>query len=176
VTEALSVEDLPRVAESADVIQIGARSMQCFPLLEAAGRAGRPVLLKRNPGATYEEWLLAAEYVLAAGESRVVLCERGVRTFTPGRRYTLDLGSIPWAREATSLPVAVDPSHAAGCARYVAPYARAAVAAGCDLLLVEVHEDAARSRSDAAQALDLDSFAALLDELSALRALGMVTP
>lgn len=168
VTEVLSPADVGRAAEVADVLQIGARSMQCYPLLDAVGRAGRPVLLKRHPGATYEEWLLAAEHVLAAGEKRVILCERGVRTFTPGRRSTLDLGAIPWAREATGLPVGVDPSHAAGCSRWVPTYARAAVAAGADLLLIEVHEDAARSRSDAAQALDLETFAALHEELQAL--------
>jgi 3-deoxy-7-phosphoheptulonate synthase len=166
VSEVLAPADVPGAAAIADVLQIGARSMQCYPLLEAVGRAGRPVLLKRHPGATYEEWLLAAEHVLAAGERRVILCERGVKTFTPGRRSTLDLGAIPWAREATGLPVAVDPSHAAGCSRWVPLYARAAAAAGADLLLIEVHEDAARSRSDAAQALDLDTFAALHQELT----------
>ena len=129
------------------------------------------MLLKRHPGATYEEWLLAAEYVLAAGESRVVLCERGVRTFTPARRYTLDLGAIAWGREATDLPIAVDPSHPAGCSRHVPLYARAAAAAGADLLLVECCEDPARARSDAAQQLDLDAFAALVEELRAFRTL-----
>ena len=115
MSEVLSPQDVAAAAELIDIIQIGARSMQCYPLLDAVGRSGRPVLLKRHPGATYEEWLLAAEHVLAAGAKQLILCERGVRTFTPGRRYTLDLGAIPWARETTHLPIAVDPSHAAGC-------------------------------------------------------------
>jgi 3-deoxy-7-phosphoheptulonate synthase len=176
VTEALAVEDVPLVAEHADVIQVGARNMQSFALLEAVGRAGRPVLLKRNPGATYEEWLLAAEWVMNAGQPRVILCERGIRTFSPARRYTLDVGAIPWARESTSLPIAVDPSHAAGCSRWVPAYARAAAAAGADLLLIEVHEDAARARSDAAQALDLDAFCALQMELCGAEALATTEP
>jgi 3-deoxy-7-phosphoheptulonate synthase len=173
VTEVLAVEDVPRVAEVADVLQIGARSMQSFPLLEAAGRSGRPVLLKRHPGASYEEWLLAAEYVLAAARepSSVILCERGVRTFTPARRYTLDLGALAWGREATHLPLAVDPSHPAGCSRYVPLYAKASAAAGADLLLVECCEDPARARSDAAQQLDLEGFARLHEELQAIRPL-----
>jgi 3-deoxy-7-phosphoheptulonate synthase len=171
VTEALEAADVPRVAEVADVIQVGARSMQSFALLEAAGRSGRPVLLKRHPGASYEEWLLAAEYVLAAGGDRVVLCERGVRTFTPARRYTLDLGALAWGREATALPIAVDPSHPAGCSRFVPLYARAAAAAGADLLLIECCEDPARARSDAPQQLDLDAFERLLEELRLLRPL-----
>ncbi|HZV02328.1 MAG TPA: 3-deoxy-7-phosphoheptulonate synthase, partial [Planctomycetota bacterium] len=135
------------------------------------GRSGRPVLLKRHPGASYEEWLLAAEYVLAAGGDRVVLCERGVRTFTPARRYTLDLGALAWGREATALPIAVDPSHPAGCSRFVPLYAKAAAAAGADLLLIECCEDPARARSDAAQQLDLDTFERLLEELRLLRPL-----
>lgn len=171
VTEVLEKEDVSRVAEVADLIQIGARSMQSFGLLEAVGRSGRPVLLKRHPGASYEEWLLAAEYVLAAGESRVILCERGVRTFTPSRRYTLDLGALAWGREATDLPLAVDPSHPAGCSRHVPLYAKAAAAAGADLLLIECCEDPARARSDASQQLDLESFARLVEELRAIRPL-----
>jgi 3-deoxy-7-phosphoheptulonate synthase len=153
VTEVMAVDQVRPVAERADMLQIGARNMQNFDLLRAVGRAGRPVLLKRGAGATVDEWLGAAEYIMAAGESRVVLCERGIRTFETATRNTLDLGGMLAARPLTHLPLIADPSHAAGRADLVEGLARAAWAAGADGLIVEVHDDPARALSDAEQAL-----------------------
>ena len=158
--------DLPRhvdlVAEHADVLQVGARNMQNFPLLAEVGRVRRPVLLKRGLSATVTELLLAAEYVLARGNRDVILCERGIRTFEPATRNTLDVGAIPVLRRETHLPVIVDPSHAAGRAELVAPLAYAAVAAGADGLIVEVHPHPETARSDGEQSLSLPEFAALM--------------
>ena len=161
VTEVLSWEEVPVVARYADVLQIGARNMQNFALLRAAGRSGKPILLKRGGGATLEEWLLAAEYVLADGNENVILCERGIRTFERASRHTLDLNGVALARERTHLPVIVDPSHAAGIRSIVPALALAGLAAGAHGILVEVHPDPDRALSDGAQSLDLEGFAGL---------------
>jgi 3-deoxy-7-phosphoheptulonate synthase len=168
VTEVLSPEQVPLVARYADVLQIGARNMQNFPLLVAAGESGLPVLLKRGPSATVEEWLFAAEYVLRTGNDQVILCERGIRTFEDHTRFTLALSSVPWLHALTHLPVLVDPSHGTGRAELVGPMARAAVAAGADGLLIEVHPEPARALSDAQQALTLDAFSRVAAECRAV--------
>jgi len=165
VTEALDVETVSEVAEFADMIQVGARNMQNFGLLKKLGQCGRPVLLKRGMAATVDEWLGAAEYLLAGGNPDVVLCERGIRTFTSHARNTLDLGVIDAVRERTHLPVIVDPSHAAGERNRVPALARAAIAAGADGLIVEVHSDPGRALSDGPQALRPQEFAKLMAEL-----------
>jgi 3-deoxy-7-phosphoheptulonate synthase len=167
VTEVLSWEEVPVVAQYADVLQIGARNMQNFALLRAAGRSGKPILLKRGGGATIEEWLSAAEYVLADGNERVILCERGIRTFERATRHTLDLNGVALVRERTHLPVLVDPSHAAGIRSIVAPLALAGLAAGAHGILVEVHPRPDTALSDGAQSLDGDGFAALAREVRA---------
>jgi 3-deoxy-7-phosphoheptulonate synthase len=159
VTEALDVETLPQVAAVADVVQIGARNMQNFSLLRACGELRQPILLKRGLAATIDEWLLAAEYILLGGNDRVILCERGIRTFEPRMRNTLDLGAVALLRQLSHLPIVVDPSHATGTASLVPPLAAAAVAAGADGLLVEVHPDPAHALSDGPQSLTLPMFA-----------------
>jgi 3-deoxy-7-phosphoheptulonate synthase len=158
VTEVLSWEEVPVVAHFADMLQIGARNMQNFSLLRAASRSGKPVLLKRGAGATIEEWLMAAEYVLAEGNPNVVLCERGIRTFERATRHTLDLNAVALVRERTHLPVIVDPSHAAGVRSLVTPLSLAALAAGACGLIVEVHPDPEQALSDGAQSLDFTMF------------------
>ena len=165
VTEVLSWEEVPVVARYADVLQIGARNMQNFALLRAAGRAGKPILLKRGGGATLEEWLSAAEYILADGNPEVILCERGIRTFERATRHTLDLNGVALVRERTHLPVIVDPSHAAGIRSIVGPLALAGLAAGAHGVLVEVHNDPEHALSDGAQSLDLPGFAGLAGEV-----------
>ncbi|MGH2404671.1 MAG: 3-deoxy-7-phosphoheptulonate synthase [bacterium] len=165
VTEAMDAAQLGLVARYADMIQIGARNMQNYPLLREAGRARLPVLLKRGPSATLEELLLAAEYILNEGNYRVVLCERGIRGFSDQTRYTLDLSAIPVLKRLTHLPIIVDPSQATGKWRFVAPMARAAVAAGADGLIVEVHPDPANALSDGPQQLNLDNFSGLMTSL-----------
>jgi 3-deoxy-7-phosphoheptulonate synthase len=154
-----------------DGIQIGARHMQNFPLLVEAGRTGKPVLLKRHMAADVDEWLLAAEYVLATGNEDVILCERGLKSGERHVRYLLDVGVIPYLKQRVGLPVIVDPSHAAGDWRLVPPLARAAVAAGADGLIVEVHPRPEATRSDALQALPPDGFLRLMDEVRALAAM-----
>ena len=163
VTEVLDPRDVEVVAETADVLQIGSRSMSNAALLTEAGRAGKPVLLKRG-FATGREFLLAAEYVLATGNERVVLCERGVRGFDKLTRNLLDVGAIAWLKQATHLPVIADPSHAAGRADLVRPLARAGLAAGADGLIVEVHPAPHELRSDAEQAVSPDEFRRIADE------------
>jgi chorismate mutase/prephenate dehydratase len=167
VTEVMAVDQVEPVAEHADVLQIGARNMQNFDLLRAVGRAKRPVLLKRGAGSTTDEWLGAAEYVMASGQMQVILCERGIRTFETSTRNTLDLGGMLAVRPLTHLPLIADPSHAAGRADLIEGLARAAWAAGADGLIVEVHDDPARALSDAEQALVPQRFAELA------RALGL---
>jgi 3-deoxy-7-phosphoheptulonate synthase len=154
----VATEDVELVASYADVLQVGARNMQNFRLLAACGRSARPVLLKRGIAATIDELLHAAEYVVTHGNPRVVLCERGIRTFETATRNTLDVAAVPVLKARTHLPVLVDPSHAAGDRAWVAPLARAAVAAGADGLLVEVHHDPDRARSDGKQSLTLAGF------------------
>jgi 3-deoxy-7-phosphoheptulonate synthase len=168
VTELLDTETAAAVEEVADVIQIGTRNMQNFSLLRRVGRCGKPVLLKRGMAATLEEWLMAAEYVLAGGNRNVVLCERGVRTFSDHSRNTLDLSVIPPVKHLSHLPVMVDPSHGTGKRDHVPPMSLAALAAGADGLMVEVHPDPDKAMSDGAQSLDFESFDRLLSSLRRL--------
>jgi 3-deoxy-7-phosphoheptulonate synthase len=164
VTEAIDNESLDLVEKYADVIQIGARNMQNFSLLKRAGRAKKPVLLKRGMSATLDEFLMAAEYVLSEGNYQVILCERGVRTFTDHTRNTLDLSIIPAVQSRSHLPIAADPSHGTGRRNKVLPLSRACVAAGADGLLVEVHHDPARALSDGPQSILPDEFDQLVRE------------
>jgi 3-deoxy-7-phosphoheptulonate synthase len=163
VTEVVAPEDVPLVARYADVLQVGARNMQNYRLLEAVGRTTTPVLLKRGPAATVEELLLAAEYILDAGNRQVMLCERGIRTFEAHTRFTLPLATVPWLHQRTHLPVVVDPSHGTGHAALVESMAAASVAAGADGLIVEVHPDPKAASSDAAQTIDLPAFTRMMD-------------
>jgi len=165
VTEALDPEGVELVAEHADIIQIGARNMQNYSLLRAAGSAGRPILLKRGMAATVRELLLAAEYLLVEGESRVILCERGIRGFTDHSRYQLDLSVIPEVRELSHLPIIADPAHGTGDRKKVPPMARAAVAAGADGVMLEVHPEPETALSDGAQSLKPDEFDRVMREL-----------
>jgi 3-deoxy-7-phosphoheptulonate synthase len=165
VTEAIDNESLDLVEKYADVIQIGARNMQNFSLLKRAGRAKKPVLLKRGMSATLDEFLMAAEYVLSEGNYQVILCERGVRTFTDHTRNTLDLSIIPAVQSRSHLPIAADPSHGTGRRNKVLPLSRACVAAGADGLLVEVHHDPARALSDGPQSILPDEFDQLVREV-----------
>jgi 3-deoxy-7-phosphoheptulonate synthase len=169
VTESLDVAGVDLVEQYGDIIQIGARNMQNFSLLRRAGRSKLPVLLKRGMAATLDEWLLAAEYVMSEGNYRVILCERGVRTFALHTRNTLDLAAVPAVRRISHLPVVIDASHAAGKNYMVAPLARAGVAAGADGVLVEVHNDPKSALCDAAQALTLGEYEEMLGELRAIR-------
>jgi len=168
VTEVLDPRDVEIVAESADMLQIGSRSIQNFPLLREVGACGKPVLLKRGMMTTVSEWLSSAEYVLAAGGSDLVFCERGIRTFESTLRNTLDVGSVAVLKEITHLPVIVDPSHAAGDVRYVAVLARAAIAAGADGLLVETHCTPDQALSDGVQSLDPEQFSGLAESCRAI--------
>jgi 3-deoxy-7-phosphoheptulonate synthase len=168
VTELMDTDNADAVEAAADVIQIGTRNMQNFSLLRRVSRAAKPVLLKRGMAATLEEWLMAAEYVMAGGNYNVILCERGVRTFSDHSRNTLDLSVIPPAKKLSHVPILVDPSHGTGKREYVAPMALAALAAGADGLLIEVHPDPDHALSDGAQSL---SFAGLEKLLEALRRL-----
>ncbi len=165
VTEAIDNESLDLVAEWADVVQIGARNMQNFSLLKRAGRLRKPVLIKRGLSATLEEFLMAAEYVMSEGNYEVILCERGVRTFADHARNTLDLSIVPAIQRLSHLPILVDPSHATGRRDSVLPMARAAVAAGTDGILVEVHNHPEKALSDGPQSILPTQFAAMMDEL-----------
>jgi 3-deoxy-7-phosphoheptulonate synthase len=164
VTEVMAPHEVPLVARYADILQIGARQMQNFSLLNAVGEAGRPVLLKRGIMSTMEELLMSAEYILAHGNTRVILCERGIRTFETYTRNTLDISAVPTLKGLTHLPVIVDPSHGTGHARLVPATARAAVAAGADGLLIEVHPHPEQALSDGAQSLTPEAFARLMLE------------
>lgn len=165
VCEVVSHESLEAAVKYVDMIQIGARNMQNFILLKEAGRSGLPVLLKRGLSATIEEWLNAAEYIIAEGNPNVVLCERGIRTFETATRNTLDISAVCVLKEKTHLPVIVDPSHASGVYKYVTPLAKAAVACGADGLMVEVHNDPAHALSDGPQSLTFEKFDALMKQL-----------
>jgi len=169
ITELMDAADLPRLAEVADIIQIGARNMQNFPLLKKVGAQDKPVFLKRGMSATIEEWLMAAEYVLAGGNPNVILCERGIRTFD--RQYarnTLDLSVIPVLRSLTHLPISIDPSHGTGWAEYVPAMAMAAIAAGADSLMIEVHPNPTKALSDGPQSLTPDRFDRLMSEMAVI--------
>ena len=168
VTELMDLSQLP-LFKNVDVIQIGARNMQNFDLLKAVGRQEKPVMIKRGMSATYEEWLMSAEYVMAGGNENVILCERGVRTFETYTRNTLDLAAIPVLRKLTHLPIIVDPSHATGKSWLVDPLAMGAVATGCDGLLIEVHNDPAHALCDGPQSLKPEQFDALAKKLLRLK-------
>ena len=168
VTEVMDAALVDEIEASADILQVGARNMQNFALLKRLSRCRTPVLLKRGLSATLEELLMSAEYLLAGGNRNVVLCERGVRTFADHSRNTLDLSIIPPAKELSHLPIVVDPSHGTGRRSYVPAMARAAMAAGADGLMIEVHPDPDRAMSDGAQTLNFEQFDALLDSLKEL--------
>jgi len=165
VTEAMSPEQVALVARYADVIQIGARNMQNYALLNSAGEAGRTVLLKRGMMATIEEWLMSAEYIMAQGNSRVILCERGIRTFEKYTRNTTDINAVPVVKQMSHLPVILDPSHGTGKWEYVTAVARAGIAAGADGLIIEVHPHPEEALSDGAQSLRPEKFAQLVREV-----------
>lgn len=169
-TEALDTESLDVVSQYADIIQIGARNMQNFSLLKKAGRATKPILLKRGMSATLEEFLMAAEYILAEGNPNVILCERGVRISADHTRNTLDLSAIPYVKRTSHLPIIADPSHGTGRKDHVIPLSRASVAVGADGLLVEVHHDPANALSDGAQAITPDMFERLMGQVKAIAA------
>lgn len=164
VTEVMAPEQVKLVATYADVMQVGARNMQNYPLLEAVGECGLPVLLKRGPAASMDEFLLAAEYILKTGNHNVMLCERGIRSFEDHTRFTLPLASVPYLQQTTHLPVVVDPSHGTGKASLVAAMARASVAAGADGLIVEIHPDPEKALSDGFQALTPTAFKQMMVE------------
>lgn len=165
ICEVVSREAIEAAVKYVDMIQIGARNMQNFILLKEAGRSGLPVLLKRGLCATIEEWLNAAEYIIAEGNPNVVLCERGIRTYETSTRNTLDLSAVPVLKERTHLPVIVDPSHSTGSYKYVAPMAKAGVACGADGLMIEVHNDPAHALSDGPQSLTFEKFSLLTEQL-----------
>ncbi len=165
ICEVVSLEAIEAAVKYVDMIQIGARNMQNFILLKEAGRSGLPVLLKRGLSATIDEWLNAAEYIIAEGNPNVVLCERGIRTFETATRNTLDLSAVPVLKTRTHLPVIVDPSHSTGSYKYVAPMAKAAVACDADGLMIEVHNDPAHALSDGPQSLTFEKFEKLTGEL-----------
>lgn len=162
ITEVMASEHVALVGQYADVLQVGARNMQNYPLLEAVGESGLPVLLKRGPSATMEEFLLAAEYILKTGNQQVMLCERGIRTFEDHTRFTLPLATVPYLHQTTHLPVVIDPSHGTGKASLVATMARAAVAAEADGLIIEVHPDPEKAVSDGYQSLTPAAFRQLM--------------
>lgn len=169
ITEVMDSADLETVGEVADIIQVGARNMQNFSLLKKVGAQNKPVFLKRGMAATIEDWLMAAEYILAAGNSNVILCERGIRTFDRQHtRNTLDLSAIPVLRNLTHLPIAIDPSHGTGWAAYVPSMAMAAIAAGCDSLMIEVHPNPKKALSDGPQSLTPEGFEQLMQELTVI--------
>lgn len=165
VTEVMNAEQIDVTAKYADIFQIGARNMQNFMLLREVGRTGRPVLLKRGMSATIKEWLMSAEYIMSEDNPNVILCERGIRTFEPYTRNTLDLSAVPVVKEKSHLPVIVDPSHGTGLRDKVLPMARAAVAAGADGLMVEIHPDPASALSDGPQSLYFEQFAELMEQV-----------
>jgi 3-deoxy-7-phosphoheptulonate synthase len=164
----MGIDQLQPMQPYVDVLQVGARNMQNYSLLQAVGESDRPVLLKRGISATIEELLMAAEYILSRGNSRVILCERGIRTFETATRNTTDINAIPVLKSHTHLPVIVDPSHSTGHWEYIAPVARAAVAAGADGLMVEVHPNPTEALSDGAQSLRPEKFAELVVQVRAI--------
>ena len=165
VTEVMTVEDVPLVAEFADILQVGARNSQNFSLLDACGRQEKPVLLKRGLSGTIEELLLSAEYILSRGNPNVILCERGIRTYEKATRNTLDISAVPVLKSLSHLPVVIDPSHATGLRHLVAPLAKAAVAVGADGVLIEVHPHPEKALCDGPQSLTPEMFETLLHEL-----------
>jgi 3-deoxy-7-phosphoheptulonate synthase len=165
ISEVMEPSQIPLAAHYCDILQIGARNMQNFTLLRELGRSRRPVMLKRGPAATMEEWLAAAEYIASCGNSDILLCERGIRTFETATRNTLDLSAVPAVKARSHLPVVVDPSHGTGVRNHVLPMARAAVAAGADALMIEVHVDPDNALSDGAQSLTIEQFSEVMEQL-----------
>ncbi|SFS66324.1 3-deoxy-7-phosphoheptulonate synthase [Marininema halotolerans] len=172
ISEVMDPENLDLVAEYVDILQLGARNMQNFHLLKKIGRTNKPVMLKRGLSATIEEWLMSAEYILSEGNPNVILCERGIRTFETHTRNTLDLSAVPIIKHLSHLPIIVDPSHGTGVCRYVAPMSRAAIAAGADGLMVEIHPKPEEALSDGPQSLTLENFHGLMDDLASLQVMG----
>ena len=170
VSELMSEDKIDEFEEYVDLVQIGARNMQNFQLLKAVGKMKKPVLLKRGLANTIEEWIMSAEYIMAGGNENVVLCERGIRTFETSMRNTLDISAVPMLKSKTHLPVVIDPSHAAGIAWMVEPLAMAAIAAGADGLMIEVHNDPPHAKSDGAQSLTPAQFDALMGKVKAASA------
>lgn len=168
ITEVLSPEDAVIAAEYVDILQIGARNMQNFALLKAVGALGKPVLLKRGMVATIEELLLAAEYILKAGTEQVILCERGIRTFETSLRNTLDISAVPLIKQLSHLPIIIDPSHATGKRDLIAPLAKAALAVGADGVMIEIHKEPEKAKSDGPQSLHFPSFKNLMNEINKL--------
>lgn len=168
VSEVMDTEHVDLVAQYTDILQVGARNMQNFSLLKALGEINKPILLKRGMSATYQDFLMAAEYILSGGNERVILCERGIRTFETYSRNTLDVAAVPILHELSHLPVIVDPSHGTGLRQMVAPMAKAAVAAGADGLMIEIHHDPDRSISDADQTIGFEAFGNLMGNLRVL--------
>ncbi|NSW83432.1 MAG: 3-deoxy-7-phosphoheptulonate synthase [Syntrophothermus sp.] len=168
VTEVLDTRDVELVLGYVDVLQVGSRNMQNFSLLQEVGRTDKPVILKRGFAATMEEWLLAAEYIMAAGNPRVILCERGIRTFENYTRNTVDIGAVSMIKELSHLPIIVDPSHATGRWKMVRPVAKAAIAAGADGVMIEVHQCPECALSDGKQSLTPENFAVLLEDIKKL--------
>lgn len=171
ITEVMDPRDLDYLAQDVDILQVGSRNMQNYSLLDQLGQVNRPILLKRGLSATIEEWLLAAEYILAEGNEQVILCERGIRTFEPYTRNTVDIGAVALIKKLSHLPVLVDPSHATGKWDMVIPVAKAAVAAGADGVMVEVHQDPDRALSDGKQSLNKENFLNLVDSITRIAAL-----
>ncbi len=171
VTEIISIGDIPLFVDMVDVIQVGARNMQNFALLKELGKTGKPILLKRGLSATIEEWLMSAEYIVSGGNPNVILCERGIRTFETATRNTLDISAVPVIKRQSHLPVIVDPSHATGLWWAVEPLAVAAVCAGADGVMIEVHENPAGALSDGKQSLLPETFTAVMDKLKGAAAL-----
>ncbi len=165
VSEVMEPAHVPAIAEFTDIVQIGSRNMQNYPLLRQIGNIRKPAMLKRGAGATIEEWLMAAEYILAGGNDKVVLCERGIRSFETSLRFTPDLGAVPVVKKLSHLPVIVDPSHGTGRREFVSSIARAAIAVGADGVMVEVHPDPDRALSDGAQSLTFELFEEMMGEL-----------
>ena len=165
VCEVTSLSAIEKAVKYVDMLQIGARNMQNFALLKEAGKTGLPILLKRGLSATIDEWLNAAEYIMAEGNPNVILCERGIRTFETATRNTLDLSAVPVLKDRSHLPVIVDPSHATGVRKYIPSMAKAAIASGCDGLMIEVHPEPSRALSDGPQSLTLEQFGRLCEEI-----------
>ena len=175
ITEVMNVNDVKLVEEYADIIQVGARNVQNFDLLKVVGKAKKPVLLKRGLATTIQEWLMSAEYIMMNGNYDVILCERGIRTFETSTRFTLDLNAVPVIRHLSHLPIIVDPSHGVGVREYIPALAKAAIAAGADGLIIEVHPKPEEALSDGPQSLTPDQFSHLMDDLRLVaRAVGRV--
>ncbi|HHW61963.1 MAG TPA: 3-deoxy-7-phosphoheptulonate synthase [Syntrophomonadaceae bacterium] len=165
ITEVMDVRDLDVLYDTVDILQVGSRNMQNYSLLEELGQLDKPILLKRGLSATIEEWLLAAEYIVSGGNEQVILCERGIRTFEPYTRNTVDIGAVPLIKQLSHLPIIVDPSHATGKWEMVRPIAKAAIAAGADGLMIEVHQDPDRALSDGKQSLTPENFSRLYEQV-----------